>query len=102
MTTRLTYGLRCVFLLAIVLVFTVTILSESNILSSRWFFPSLEEFQPVKSSNDINRCYKLPTDTSIDYFEDILDGEKQPISGKTIFFHETTCSKTGIVKLNAK
>lgn len=36
------------------------------------------------------------------YFEDILDSKWQPTPGKTIFFHETSCSKSGIVQLNAK
>lgn len=39
---------------------------------------------------------------SIRYFEDILDDKWQPTPGKTIFFHETSCSKSGIVELNAK
>lgn len=38
----------------------------------------------------------------IRYFEDILDNKWQPTPGKTIFFHETSCSKSGIVELNAK
>lgn len=36
------------------------------------------------------------------YFEDILDSKWQPTPGKTIFFHETSCSKSGIIELNAK
>lgn len=41
-------------------------------------------------------------DDGIRYFEDILDSKWQPTPGKTIFFHETSCSKTGIIELNAK
>lgn len=39
---------------------------------------------------------------SIVYFDDILDAKKQPTSGKTIFFHETSCTQNGIVQINSK
>lgn len=52
--------------------------------------------------NNISRCYKSPDRKSIRYFADIMDNEHQPTSGKAIFFHETSCSKTGIAKLNSR
>lgn len=64
----------------------------------------------LRIENIINKkvlCYKAielngSSPTSIVYFEDILTAKKQPIPGKAIFFHETSCSETSIVKLNAK
>lgn len=52
-------------------------------------------------------CYNRSTSNTsssapIVYFEDILDAKKQPIPGKTIFFHETSCTQSGIVQINSK
>ncbi|XP_031631974.1 uncharacterized protein LOC116346177 isoform X2 [Contarinia nasturtii] len=50
-------------------------------------------------------CYKHPNDSpqSLFNFPDILDAEKQPLPGKSIFFHvETSCNADGIAELNAK
>lgn len=41
-------------------------------------------------------------DDSIDFFTDIMDHKYQPIEGKSIFFLETSCSGTGIAKLNSR
>lgn len=90
--------------LASSIVLTVTILTDSRFLKSNIKFkiPSVDELEP-KEFNSVNRCYKTPNEnSSINYFDDILDVEKQPKFGKAIFFHETTCSKTGIVNINAK
>lgn len=40
--------------------------------------------------------------TSIKYLEDILFSERQPKRGKSIFFHETSCSTNYLVQLNAR
>lgn len=37
----------------------------------------------------------------VELLEDIMSSEKKPQPGKSIFFHETSCSN-GIVKLNAR
>lgn len=52
--------------------------------------------------DNITWCYKPSVRNSIRYFDDIADSSKQPQHGKAIFFHETTCSTNGIVKLNSK
>lgn len=52
---------------------------------------------------NVSRCYADPADESpIAYFTDILDDDHQPTPGKAIFFLETSCSQSGIVKLNAR
>lgn len=38
----------------------------------------------------------------ITYFEDILLSRKTPTPGKTIFFHETSCSSNGVAQLNRR
>lgn len=52
--------------------------------------------------NNISRCYRLPYRSSVRYFVDIMDHEHRPTTGKSIFFHETSCTKTGIAKLNSR
>lgn len=37
----------------------------------------------------------------VELLEDIMTSEKKPQPGKSVFFHETSCSN-GIVKLNAR
>lgn len=100
--------LRTTLLLVIFLVLIVTIWSQkflsidSNDLKKKEYIPSVYEAQPIVF-NKIDKCYKSPNEDSvISYFEDILDAKKQPKIGKAIFFHETTCSRTGIFNLNAK
>lgn len=61
----------------------------------------------INNVNNKIMCYKNveaneSVPTSIVYFDDILNAKKQPIPGAAIFFHETSCSETGLVKLNAK
>lgn len=41
-------------------------------------------------------------EVAITLLEDIMESEKKPTPGKTIFFHETSCSKNGLVRLNAR
>lgn len=41
-------------------------------------------------------------DNTIKYFEDVLLSSKTPTSGKTIFFHETSCSLNGVAKLSGR
>lgn len=52
--------------------------------------------------NDISRCYAKSDKSSIRYFADIMDHEHQPINGESIFFLETSCSETGVAKLNSR
>lgn len=40
--------------------------------------------------------------SGIELLEDVLKSEKRPKPGKSIFFHETSCTEDGIVVLNAR
>lgn len=107
MTVRFARYFQFSLALACLVVLFVTILTDSRWLqsSSRFKFktPSLNDLKPSEM-NDINRCYYKSSDSNdtFRYFDDILDAETQPTPGKAIFFHETTCSRTGVVNLNAK
>lgn len=54
------------------------------------------------------QCFRRPVDIgpaaapSIAYFPDLLRSARRPKMGKTIFFHETSCSGDGFVRLNAR
>lgn len=52
------------------------------------------------------KCFRYkPNDhlgSEIAYFQDIVESKKQPKDGKNIFFHETSCSWSGVITLNAR
>lgn len=62
------------------------------------------------SSSNITKaknCFRL--DQSIDhanqkiaYLENLIDSELKPTPGESIFFHETSCYKNGLINLNAR
>lgn len=39
---------------------------------------------------------------TINFFEDVLESKRKPTPGRSIFFHETSCSHDGIINLNAR
>lgn len=101
MRSKFLLFLKYFVLFAIFLVFKMIFSSNFYSKKEKFIpkFPIPRKFQAFEYS----RCYRLPIiERPIDYFEDILDAPKQPKSGKTVFFHETTCSTTGVVSLNAK
>lgn len=58
-------------------------------------------------STDVTKakeCFRLKSieKSSILLFEDVMESKRMPTPGKSIFFHETSCSKTGLVQLNAR
>lgn len=75
-----------------------TILIGVSILVTLWFV-----FVPnVKNAK---KCFQRSTkqdDSTISYLIDLMESKKMPQKGKTIFFHETSCSKDGLVRLNAR
>lgn len=40
--------------------------------------------------------------SKINFFDDIMESKRMPTPGQSIFFHETSCSKDGLVYLNAR
>lgn len=49
----------------------------------------------LKSIDEAKKVSILP-------LEDVLESKRMPTPGKSIFFHETSCSRTGLVQLNAR
>lgn len=51
-----------------------------------------------------HQCYQFDGefDSSIEILEDISFSERQPRNGKSIFFHETSCTAGNVVRLNAR
>lgn len=52
-------------------------------------------------------CYQRTTNKhnneyEINYLKDVMEADRQPNTGDSIFFHETTCSKSGLVHLNSR
>lgn len=50
------------------------------------------------------KCFQFTDQNpgSIVFFEDVMQSKKQPTPGKSIFFHETSCTKDGLIHLNAR
>lgn len=40
--------------------------------------------------------------STIKFFEDVMEAKRKPRPGRSIFFHETSCSRDGTVHLNAR
>lgn len=59
-------------------------------------------------TTEMKKCFRhkdifdSETQGTIIYLEDVMESKRKPQSGKSIFFHETSCSTDGIVKLNAR
>lgn len=122
MWTTFQFQTRNVLLLFFVLIFSIAVLTFPFVYfvedENEHYKPmagvvdvgGFDEFTTSDDSvgGDIGRCYKFPksfrdkNQRSIRYLDDILDGMEQPTPGTTIFFHETTCSNTSIISLNAK
>lgn len=73
-----------------------------------WNFCIEELFDETQESFEIERgkkCFKIPDDLSvnhIDFLEDILTSEIQPDQRRTIFLHETSCFKNGVIDMTAR
>lgn len=58
---------------------------------------------------DAKQCFHLKSINDdayrtfhINFFDDMMESKKMPTPGKSIFFHETSCSTDGLVHLNAR
>lgn len=78
----------CVTILLIYSMAVNTNISNSVIVSKACYLP--------KQMDDSNY------DESIDYLKDIAYAEPAPRPGQSIFFHETSCSSDGMVRLTAR
>lgn len=49
------------------------------------------------------KCFELQSnEPEIELFEDVIEAVRQPKAGRAIFFHVTTCAKTGHIELTAR
>lgn len=53
------------------------------------------------------QCFRLTTAlgdaiSTINFFEDVMESKRKPTPGRSVFFHETSCAKDGLVHLNAR
>lgn len=76
-----------------------TIFIGVSLLVSLWivFVPNIKNAKKC-----FQRSAKQDDDSTISYLIDLMESKKMPQKGKTIFFHETSCSKDGLVRLNAR
>lgn len=58
----------------------------------------------VTTTDDARKCFmhRVVERGSIVFLADVIKSEKKPQYGKSIFFHETSCSSKGLVQLNAR
>lgn len=72
--------------------------STKKIVSSRKLHSPTISKECYQRTNGANTYHKH--DYEIDYLADILD--QQPTTDENIFFHVTSCSRTGLVDLNTR
>lgn len=85
-------------------IFWLTLAIGSLVTIAFWTFLSPD----VSKAKDCYVDFRLKSvdgggnSESIIFFEDVLESKRLPTPGKSIFFHETSCSKHGLVQLNAR
>ena len=80
------YKILCIVFISVVLI--------------AYVLPFYTSVQSRYESNKI--CFQhYPIDGTVELLEDIMEAEKKPELGKSIFFHETSCLN-GLFKLNAR
>lgn len=108
--------------ISLTIIVTVIVFSLLSSGSEKIFVPKYDNFEEHKiplfpnivtsttrhpnhdGDSKARRCFSNHfnvQDRNIQLFPDIMTATKKPTFGKSIFFHETSCSK-GIAKLNAR
>lgn len=70
-------------------------------------FKKEKKMESVVKSKNLQACYQH-TSTShrneyeIKYLKDVMDADPKPNTGQSIVFHETTCSRSGLLHLNSR
>lgn len=79
--------------------FLLTIITGSALTILIWTFlsPNVARAKQCFQLNGIGDDL-----SSINFFEDVMESKRKPTPGRSIFFHETSCSKDGLVHLNAR
>lgn len=63
------------------------------------FFENLRKSYHIKVDEN---CYKNRHKFADLLIDDIMENAKKPTPGKSIFFHETSCSADGLIRINAR
>lgn len=86
----------------------ITVMVMWTILLRKSTGGSTQLYRPVvaKSSKQVEEaknCFRLKVDSQeVLLLDDVMEAEKKPTPGKSIFFHETSCSTNGLISLNAR
>lgn len=62
----------------------------------------------MERAKKLHECYRRrnairhSNEYAIHYLEDVMEPNRKPITGENIFFHETTCSRSGLVHLTSR
>lgn len=84
------FRLYCGYKILLGLLLVITMISIAY-----WMYVSEARTNAIK-------CFTNNHDIwDVKLLEDVMESERKPRAGKSIFFHETSCSN-GIVKLNAR
>lgn len=50
----------------------------------------------------LKQCYRRRDDSSINYLIDVMDADRMPVPGRSIFFYITTCIESGQIELKPR
>lgn len=78
--------------------FLLVILTTALIWIVKWC--ELEKLEKIKQAK--GSCWPELNVTALKLLEDVLEAEFKPRPDRSIFFHETSCTKNGTVILNAR
>lgn len=81
--------------------FLLTLITGSALTILIWTFLS-PNVARAKECFHLNAAAIGDDISSINFFEDVMESKRKPTPGRSIFFHETSCSKDGLIHLNAR
>lgn len=97
-------SLFIVILFGLVIWIDQTCHTKETSVSSR--FPQhIYDLEKLNRINEAKRCFQPAINDRLPNFkllEDVFEAETTPQPDNGIFFHETSCSKDGMIRLNAR
>lgn len=70
--------------------------------TASWFKIVLTQKTSKQTCYEYNKENVATRNKNITMLEDILEATRKPTLGKTIFFHETSCSPNGLIHLDTR
>lgn len=103
---RFVFSMLIVYLVVFMIMSLFVIWEKySELNESARFSQIIRDFDDILRIKDAKNCY-WPTNNGIydtlELLEDVMKSRNEPKPGKSIFFHETSCTANGIVSLNAR